>query len=139
MRHLIIFSSYTFGIFPVSYTHLDVYKRQVSTDAKTGTKSNVIIALDLPSNIDVSDKTKAKTALDSINAVLTRIRSGYRDISTNETQVALRKQSAASTSAKGKTSSGSSAAVAAYQAQTANMQAALARSGSSSAKRWVSM
>lgn len=101
----------------------------VSTDAKTGVKSNVIIALDLPTNIDVSDKTKAKTALDSINAVLTRIRSGYRDVSTNETQVALRKQSAASTSAKGKASSGSSAAVAAYQAQTANMQAALARLG----------
>jgi hypothetical protein len=99
----------------------------VTTNAKTGTKSNVVIAMEIPETIDVSDKTKAKTTMDSLDSVMRRVRMGYRDISTDETQVALRKASAAGAQKKGSTSSNSAAAVSAYNAQTANMQAALSR------------
>lgn len=94
--------------------------------AATKTKpAQQVVALDLPTNVDISDKAKAKTLADALEGVLGRIRIGYRAVSTDPAMVALRKQNASSS---GKNSS-NSAAIAAYAAQTAAMQNALAKLG----------
>jgi hypothetical protein len=96
--------------------------------AAAGTKSvsdpAPVIALEIPTSSDVSDKGKAKTLADSFDGVLRRIRIGYREISTDPTQVELRKQTAQSANR-----SGSSAGIAYYQAQAAAGQDALRRLG----------
>ncbi len=96
--------------------------------AKAGTKSvsdpPPVIALEIPISGDVSDKAKAKTLADSFDSVLRRIRIGYREISTDATQVELRKQTAAN-----KANTGSSTGIAYYQQQAAAGQEALRRLG----------
>jgi hypothetical protein len=84
-----------------------------------------VIALEIPTLGDVSDKAKAKTLADGFDAVLRRIRIGYREISDDPTQVALRKQIADGAKAK----SGSGAGIAYYQQQAAAGQDALRRLG----------
>lgn len=97
---------------------------------KPGTKSvsdpPPIIALEMPLEGDVSDKTKAKALADSFDGVLRRLRIGYREISTDPTQVELRKQNAANAARK---AGGSTAGVAYYNRQTALGQDALRRLG----------
>jgi hypothetical protein len=97
---------------------------------KPGTKSvsdpPPIIALEMPLEGDVSDKTKAKALADSFDGVLRRLRIGYREISTDPTQVELRKQNAANAAQK---AGGSTAGVAYYNRQTALGQDALRRLG----------
>jgi hypothetical protein len=98
--------------------------------ATGGTKSvsdpPPIIALEMPITGDVSDKTKAKALLDSLDGVLRRLRIGYREISTDPTQVELRKQNAANAAKK---AAGSGSGVAYYNKQTALGQDALRRLG----------
>ncbi|GBF57480.1 hypothetical protein PbB2_01147 [Candidatus Phycosocius bacilliformis] len=98
--------------------------------ATGGTKSvsdpPPIIALEMPITGDVSDKTKAKALLDSFDGVLRRLRIGYREISTDPTQVELRKQNAANAAKK---AAGSGSGVAYYNKQTALGQDALRRLG----------
>jgi hypothetical protein len=97
--------------------------------AKAGTKSvsdpPPVIALEIPTIGDVSDKAKAKTLAETFDSVLRRIRIGYREISTDPTQVELRKQTAAGA----KRNSGSTAGIAYYQQQAAAGQEALRRLG----------
>ncbi len=97
---------------------------------KPGTKSvsdpPPIIALEMPLEGDVSDKAKAKALADTFDGVLRRLRIGYREISTDPTQVELRKQNAAKAA---QNASGSSAGVAYYNRQTALGQDALRRLG----------
>ena len=97
--------------------------------AKPGTKSvsdpPPVISLEIPIGADVSDKAKAKTLAESFDGVLRRIRIGYREISTDPTQVELRKQTAAGA----KRNSGSSTGIAYYQQQAAAGQEALRRLG----------
>ena len=97
---------------------------------KPGTKSvsdpPPIIALEMPLEGDVSDKTKAKALADSFDGVLRRLRIGYREISSDATQVELRKQNAANASKK---SGGNTAGVAYYNRQAALGQDALRRLG----------
>lgn len=85
-----------------------------------------IIALEMPLEGDVSDKTKAKAVADAFDGVLRRLRIGYREISTDPTQVELRKQNAAKAA---QNAGGSSAGVAYYNRQTALGQDALRRLG----------
>lgn len=82
-----------------------------------------IIALDLPQTIDISTKETAKSLSSTLDGVMGRIRIGYRASSNDPTMVELRKQ----TSQKKTTQN--SAAIAAYNSQTAAMQEALARLG----------
>jgi hypothetical protein len=84
-----------------------------------------VIALEIPTGSDVSDKAKAKALAESFDGVLRRIRIGYREISTDPTQVELRKQ----TAQNAKQRTGSSAGIAYYQAQAAAGQDALRRLG----------
>jgi outer membrane protein assembly factor BamB len=84
-----------------------------------------VIALEIPPLGDVSDKAKAKSLADAFDGVLRRIRIGYREVSDDPTQVALRKQIA--DGAKRKT--GSTAGIAYYQQQAAAGQDALRRLG----------
>ena len=97
---------------------------------KPGTKSvsdpPPIIALEMPLEGDVSDKTKAKALADSFDGVLRRLRIGYREISSDPTQVELRKQNAAKAAQK---SGGNTAGVAYYNRQAALGQDALRRLG----------
>ncbi|MFN8734136.1 MAG: hypothetical protein ACK5ZD_13355, partial [Hyphomonadaceae bacterium] len=97
---------------------------------KPGTKSvsdpPPIIALEMPLEGDVSDKAKAKALTDSFDGVLRRLRIGYREISSDPTQVELRKQNAAKAAQK---AGGSTAGVAYYNRQTALGQDALRRLG----------
>lgn len=97
---------------------------------KPGTKSvsdpPPIIALEMPLEGDVSDKAKAKALADSFDGVLRRLRIGYREISSDPTQVELRKQNAAKAAQK---AGGSTAGVAYYNRQTALGQDALRRLG----------
>jgi hypothetical protein len=97
--------------------------------ARAGTKSvsdpPPIIALEIPISADVSDKAKAKTMAEAFDSVLRRIRIGYREVSTDPTQVELRKQTAASA----KRNSSSSTGIAYYQQQAAAGQEALRRLG----------
>jgi hypothetical protein len=97
--------------------------------AKAGTKSvsdpPPVVALEIPTSADIGDKAKAKTLADAFDGVLRRIRIGYREVSTDATQVELRKQIAAG---KNKTT-GSSAGIAYYQQQAAAGQEALRRLG----------
>jgi hypothetical protein len=83
-----------------------------------------VIALEIPTSADVSDKAKAKSLAESFDSTLRRIRIGYREISTDPTQVELRKQTA-----QGAKKGGSSTGVAYYQAQAAAGQEALRRLG----------
>lgn len=96
---------------------------------KAGTRSisdpPPVIALEIPTSGDVSDKAKAKATADAFDGVLRRIRIGYREISDDPTQVALRKQIADGQNKK----TGSSAAIAYYQQQAANGQDALRKLG----------
>lgn len=96
--------------------------------AKAGTKSvsdpPPVIALEIPVKGDVSDKAKAKSLADEFDSTLRRIRIGYREVSTDPTQVALRAQTAAN-----KKKSGSSTGIAYYQQQAAAGQEALRRLG----------
>ncbi len=82
-----------------------------------------IIALDLPQNIDLSSKETAKSLASALDSVLGRIRIGYRASSNDPTMVELRK-----TTSQKKTTQ-NSAAISAYNSQTAAMQEALARLG----------
>lgn len=97
--------------------------------AAAGTKSVLdpppVIALEIPIGSDVSDKGKAKILADSFDGVLRRIRIGYREISTDPTQVELRRQTAASSNRN----TSSSAGIAYYQQQAAAGQEALRRLG----------
>jgi hypothetical protein len=97
---------------------------------KPGTKSvsdpPPIIALEMPLEGDVSDKAKAKALTDSFDGVLRRLRIGYREISSDPTQVELRKQNAAKAAQK---AGGSTVGVAYYNRQTALGQDALRRLG----------
>ncbi|OYU52329.1 MAG: hypothetical protein CFE27_06310 [Alphaproteobacteria bacterium PA1] len=97
---------------------------------KPGTKSvsdpPPIIALEMPLEGDVSDKAKAKALADSFDGVLRRLRIGYREISSDPTQVELRKQNAAKAAQK---SGGNTAGVAYYNRQAALGQDALRRLG----------
>jgi hypothetical protein len=97
--------------------------------AKPGTKTvstpPPVVALEIPTSGDVSDKAKAKTLADAFDGVLRRIRIGYREVSDDPTQVALRKQIADGAKKK----SGSSTGVAYYQQQAAAGQDALRRLG----------
>lgn len=95
------------------------------TDTKTGKKINPIIALEIPETLNLSDKTTSKTAMDALDGVMRRIRMGYRDVSDDPTQVALRK----ATLTSGAGNKTNSAAIASYNAQTAAMQNALAKLG----------
>lgn len=95
------------------------------TDTKTGKKINPIIALEVPETLDLSDKATSKTAMDALDGVLRRIRMGYREVSDDPTQVALRK----ATMTNKTSTKGNSAAIASYNAQTAAMQNALAKLG----------
>lgn len=83
-----------------------------------------ILALELPTNTDVTDKAKAKTTMDALDGVLRRIRLGYREISTDPTMVELRKQNAGGTK-----NSNNQAAIAAYNKQAAIGEDALRRLG----------
>ncbi len=98
---------------------------------KAGTKSvsdpPPIIALEIPDEGDVSDKTKAKALADSFEGVLRRLRIGYREISTDPTMVELRKQNALKAAQSSNKSS--AASVAYYNKQTALAQDALRRLG----------
>ena len=80
----------------------------------------------MPLEGDVSDKTKAKALADSFDGVLRRLRIGYREISSDATQVELRKQNAANAAKK---SGGNTAGVAYYNRQAALGQDALRRLG----------
>ncbi len=97
---------------------------------KPGTKSvsdpPPIISLEMPLEGDVSDKAKAKALTDSFDGVLRRLRIGYREISSDPTQVELRKQNAAKAA---QNAGGNSAGVAYYNRQTALGQDALRRLG----------
>ena len=97
---------------------------------KPGTKSvsdpPPIIALEMPLEGDVSDKAKAKALTDSFDGVLRRLRIGYREISSDPTQVELRKQNAAKAA---QNAGGNTAGVAYYNRQTALGQDALRRLG----------
>lgn len=97
---------------------------------KPGTKSvsdpPPIISLEMPLEGDVSDKAKAKALTDSFDGVLRRLRIGYREISSDPTQVELRKQNAAKAAQK---AGGNVAGVAYYNRQTALGQDALRRLG----------
>jgi hypothetical protein len=97
--------------------------------AKAGTRTvsdpPPVIALEIPTTSDVSDKAKAKTLAENFDSVLRRIRIGYREISTDPTQVELRKQTAAGA----KRNSASSTGIAYYQQQAAAGQEALRRLG----------
>ena len=97
--------------------------------AKGGTRSvsdpPPVIALEIPTDGDVSDKAKAKLLADGFDSTLRKIRIGYREISTDATQVELRKQLAAGAARKG----GSTAGIAYYQQQAAAGQEALRRLG----------
>ncbi|MEN9855487.1 MAG: hypothetical protein RLZZ157_613 [Pseudomonadota bacterium] len=99
--------------------------------AKAGTKSvsdpPPVIALEIPETSDVSTKAAATASADAFDAVLRRLRIGYREISTDPVQVELRKQNAAA--AKNKSSGGSSAGISYYQKQAAAGQDALRRMG----------
>ncbi len=97
---------------------------------KPGTKSvsdpPPIISLEMPLEGDVSDKAKAKALTDSFDGVLRRLRIGYREISSDPTQVELRKQNAAKAA---QNAGGNTAGVAYYNRQTALGQDALRRLG----------
>lgn len=97
--------------------------------ARAGTRSvsdpPPVIALEIPASGDVSNKANAKTLADGFDSVLRRIRIGYREISTDPTQVALRKQTAAGANRN----NGSSTGIAYYQQQAAAGQEALRRLG----------
>jgi flagellin-like hook-associated protein FlgL len=84
-----------------------------------------VVALEIPTSGDVSDKAKAKSLADAFDGVLRRIRIGYREVSDDPTQVALRKQIADGAKRK----SGSSSGIAYYQQQAAAGQEALRRLG----------
>lgn len=95
-----------------------------TTAVTTGTNNVPVVALELPSEVDTSDKASATLVASQLSSVLSRIRSAYRAISDDPDMVAARKQSkAAAKSSK----TGSSAAVAAYNAQAAQYAAALAK------------
>jgi hypothetical protein len=101
----------------------------IAKPATAGTRSvsdaAPVISLEIPLTGDVSSKAVAKATADSFDGVLRRIRIGYREISTDPTQVALRKQIA-----DGKKKSTSSAgAIAYYNAQAAAGQDALRKFG----------
>jgi flagellin-like hook-associated protein FlgL len=93
--------------------------------AKSVSTPPPVIALEIPTSGDVSDKAKAKTLADGFDAVLRRIRIGYREISSDPAQVALRKQIADGA----KRGTGSSTGIAYYQQQAAAGQDALRRLG----------
>lgn len=97
----------------------------VANIAKTSKNYVPIVALELPTKFDLSDKTKAKTTMDALDGVLRRIRLGYREISTDPTMVALRQQTAQG----GGKNAQNSGAIAAYNKQTLAGQDALARLG----------
>ena len=101
------------------------------TPAKAGAKSVTdpppIIALEIPPEVDVSDKTKAKAVADNFEGVLRRLRIGYREISTDPTMVELRKQNALKAAQSSNKSS--AASVAYYNKQTSLAQDALRRLG----------
>jgi flagellin-like hook-associated protein FlgL len=84
-----------------------------------------VIALEIPTLGDVSDKAKAKSLADAFDGVLRRLRIGYREVSDDPAQVALRKQIADGA----KKNTGSSAGIAYYQQQAAAGQDALRRLG----------
>ena len=95
-----------------------------TTAVTTGTNNVPVVALELPSEVDTSDKASSTLVASQLSSVLSRIRSAYRAISDDPDMVAARKQSkAAAKSSK----TGSSAAVAAYNAQAAQYAAALAK------------
>jgi flagellin-like hook-associated protein FlgL len=93
--------------------------------AKSVSTPPPVVALEIPTSGDVSDKAKAKTLADGFDAVLRRIRIGYREVSDDPTQVALRKQIADGAKKK----SGSTTGIAYYQQQAAAGQEALRRLG----------
>jgi flagellin-like hook-associated protein FlgL len=92
---------------------------------KTVSAPPPVVALEIPTSGDVSDKAKAKTLADAFDGVLRRIRIGYREVSDDPTQVALRKQIADGAKKK----SGSTTGIAYYQQQAAAGQEALRRLG----------
>jgi flagellin-like hook-associated protein FlgL len=94
----------------------------------TGTRSvsdpPPVIALDIPARGDISSVAAAKSLMDGLDGVLRRIRLGYREISTDPTQVELRR-----TTSQGRPSAAAQASIAAYNKQTAAAQDALRRLG----------
>ncbi|WP_284359656.1 hypothetical protein [Candidatus Phycosocius spiralis] len=103
----------------------------IARPAKAGTKSvndpPPIIAMEIPTEVDVSDKAKAAALADSFEGVMRRIRIGYREISNDPTQVELRKQNAIKAAMNSNKSSAGS--VAYYNKQTALAKDALKRLG----------
>ena len=83
-----------------------------------------VVALDLPVRADVSTVAGAKTLADALDGVIRRIRIGYREISTDPTQVELRR-----TLSQGRPDPAAQASIAAYNRQTAMAQDALRRLG----------
>jgi hypothetical protein len=82
-----------------------------------------VIALDIPASLKLDTAANSKTALDSLDGVLRRIRLGYREISTDPTQVELRRTTS------NRSNPQSAASIAAYNRQTAAAQDALRRLG----------
>ncbi|KAF0117718.1 MAG: hypothetical protein FD128_196 [Hyphomonadaceae bacterium] len=88
-------------------------------------KAPAVVALELPTSVDLSDKVKAKSSADALDGVLRRIRLGYRAVSQDPTQVELRRLTAQGSNP----SKANSAAISAYNRQTAAMQDALYKLG----------
>ena len=88
-------------------------------------KAPAVVALELPISVDLTDKVKAKSTADALDGVLRRIRLGYRAVSQDPTQVELRRLTAQGSNP----SKANSAAISAYNRQTAAMQDALYKLG----------
>lgn len=105
--------------------------KELGLDAGTAIATNKsanappVIALELPTVTDISDKAKAKVLTDLLDGVMRRIRLGYRAVSQDPTQVELRRLTAQGANKN----NSNSAAIAAYSRQTAAMQDALIKLG----------
>lgn len=98
----------------------------ISTTAiSKSTPAPKVIALELPTEFDISDKKSAEKLVSSLDSALRSIRIGYRAVSNDPTMVELRRQQ----SGAGTKNATNSKAIAAYNAQAAAAQEALYRLG----------
>lgn len=95
-----------------------------STATRSVSDPPPVVALDIPARGDVATAASAKTLASDLDGVLRRIRMGYREISTDPSQVELRR-----TLSQSRPTAASQASIQAYNRQTALAQDALRRLG----------
>lgn len=109
------------GLSPGIVSKVD--KRTAALDASADHPR--IIALELSGTLSLADSAKARSAESSINALMARIRNGYRDTSRSLEAIEFRQDQKLNSNSAGAGSAGN----AYQQRQLANLQAGLARLG----------